>query len=122
MLTDRFGNIANLSRFNFPTLKQINVENSLIFDFNTGLLNTRCTVVLTLLVVIRCLLAIHYENRNSNSSLFLLLLYFINFLQEIESIFDIMNMEDDDRNKLLRLADHQMDVRNTCSYNVILFQ
>lgn len=29
--------------------------------------------------------------------------------KEIESIFDIMNMEDDDRNKLLRLADHQMD-------------
>ena len=32
-------------------------------------------------------------------------------LQGVESVFDIMDLEDEERNKLLRLDDNQMQVR-----------
>ena len=36
-------------------------------------------------------------------------------LQGVESVFDIMDMEDEDRNTLLRFSDAQMQVY-TCTY------
>ena len=37
-------------------------------------------------------------------------------MQEIESVFDIMDMQDDDRNSLLKLSDLQMqDVAKFCN-------
>ncbi len=38
------------------------------------------------------------------------------FLQETESVFDVMDMEDEDRNTLLKLSDAQMqDVARFCN-------
>ena len=38
------------------------------------------------------------------------------FAQKIESIFDVMEMEDDDRNELLSLSDAQMaDIARFCN-------
>ena len=38
------------------------------------------------------------------------------YLQSIESVFDVMDMEDDDRNSLLKLSDAQMqDVARFCN-------
>ena len=38
-------------------------------------------------------------------------------LQGVESVFDIMDMEDEDRNTLLRFSDAQMQVHvYTCTY------
>lgn len=35
----------------------------------------------------------------------------LSLLQGVESVFDIMDLEDEERNKLLRLDDSQMQVR-----------
>ena len=39
-----------------------------------------------------------------------LIFLFIFFLQGVESVFDIMDLEDEERNKLLRLDDNQIQV------------
>ena len=45
----------------------------------------------------------------------------LSLLQGVESVFDIMDLEDEERNKLLRLDDSQMQVREcnsiySCNY------
>lgn len=42
------------------------------------------------------------------SQAFPLIFLFIVFLQGVESVFDIMDLEDEERNKLLRLDDNQI--------------
>ena len=44
------------------------------------------------------------------SQAFPLIFLFIVFLQGVESVFDIMDLEDEERNKLLRLDDNQIQV------------
>ena len=41
---------------------------------------------------------------------FPLIFLFLVFLQGVESVFDIMDLEDEERNKLLRLDDNQIQV------------
>ena len=66
---------------------------------------------LTMIVVLH--LQIRSKIRVSLAKLFLLL------LQGVESVFDIMDLEDEERNKLLRLDDSQMQVRD-CNIIYIL--
>ena len=46
----------------------------------------------------------------------LLIFLYIVFLQGVESVFDIMDLEDEERNKLLRLDDNQIQVRTRSDY------
>lgn len=45
-----------------------------------------------------------------------LIFLYIVFLQGVESVFDIMDLEDEERNKLLRLDDNQIQVRTRSHY------
>lgn len=40
--------------------------------------------------------------------------FLFNLLQEVESVFDVMELEDDERTKLLKMEDSQMAVRFYC--------
>ena len=59
---------------------------------------------LTMIVVLHS--QMRSKIRVSLAKLFLLL------LQGVESVFDIMDLEDEERNKLLKLDDSQMQVRD----------
>ena len=56
----------------------------------------------------------HLRSRSSLSKAVLLL------LQGVESVFDIMDLEDEERNKLLRLDDSQMQVRE-CNISIYMY-
>lgn len=44
----------------------------------------------------------------------------LSLLQGVESVFDIMDLEDEERNKLLRLDDSQMQVRE-CNISIYTY-
>lgn len=54
------------------------------------------------------MIVVFHSQMRSNSSLSKAVL---SLLQGVESVFDIMDLEDEERNKLLRLDDSQMQVR-----------
>jgi len=63
------------------------------------------------------MIVVFHSQMRSNSSLTKAVL---SLLQGVESVFDIMDLEDEERNKLLRLDDSQMQVRE-CNISIYTY-